>query len=63
MRAYAGSPSDEEDERRRAGVLLIACETLLHDMRCAGAAESDWRMGVLRRLRRSLIHDLESSTA
>ena len=63
MRAYAFSPSDEDEERRRAGVLLLACETLLRDMRRAGAADTDWRVSVLQRLRQSLIHDLGSSTA
>jgi hypothetical protein len=56
-------PSDEDERRRRAGVLLLACEELMREMRRAGTADSDWRVGVLRRLRKSLVHDLESSTA
>jgi hypothetical protein len=56
-------PSDGDENHRRAGVLLLACEELLRDMRRAGAPDSDWRIGVLRRLRKSLIHQMDSSTA
>jgi hypothetical protein len=56
-------PSDEDEKRRRAGVLLLACEAMLRDMRRAGAADTDWRVSALRRLRQSLVHDLESSAA
>jgi hypothetical protein len=44
-------------------VLLLACDTLLRDIRRTGAPEGDWRVGVLQRLRRSLIRDLDCSTA
>ena len=56
-------PSDEDEKRRRAGVLLLACDTLLRDMRRMGAPEGDWQMSALRRLRKSLVQQLESSTA
>jgi hypothetical protein len=55
-------PSDEEEVRRRAGVLLLACDTLLRDLRRA-YPDGDWRVDALRRLRRTLIDRADSSTA
>ena len=44
-------------------MLLLACEELLQDLRRTDAADDDWRVGALRRLRQSLLHDLESLAA
>ncbi len=56
-------PSDEDEVRRRAGVLLLACDSLLREIKRAGAPDGDWRVSALRRLRRALLRDLESSAA
>ena len=43
--------------RRRQGVLLLACDTLLQDVRRAGR-DGDWRIAVLQQLRRSIAREM-----
>ena len=50
-------PSDEEAIRRRQGLLLLACETLLQDVRRTGR-DGDWRIEVLQQLRRSIAREM-----
>lgn len=52
-------PSDEEAIRRRQGVLLLACDTLLQDVRRA-RRDDDWRVAVLQQLHRSLTKELRA---
>jgi hypothetical protein len=54
-------PSDEETIRRDQGVLLLACDTLLQDVRSAVRAD-DWRVAVLQQLHRSLTEELRSES-
>jgi hypothetical protein len=53
-------PSDQEKIKRRQGVLLLACDTLLEDLRRARRDGDDWRVAVLQQLHRSLTEELRA---
>jgi hypothetical protein len=55
-------PSDEEKTQRRTGVLPLACDALLRDVRRANS-DGGRHLGAPRRFRRSLIEGAGSSTA
>jgi|tagenome__1003787_1003787.scaffolds.fasta_scaffold17764535_1 hypothetical protein len=52
-------PSDEETIRRSQAVLLLACDTLLQDLRRT-ARDGDWQTAVLQQLHRTLTRELRA---
>jgi hypothetical protein len=54
-------PSDEETIRRRQGLLLLACDTLLEDVR-RDRRDQDWRIQVLRELHRTITKEMRTGS-
>lgn len=54
MKIDAARPSDEEVIGRPRGVLLLACEAMLAQVRGSDDPDRDWKLEVLRSLKASL---------
>ena len=47
-------PSGEEVKRRRAEIMVRACDELINELRAAGGPDADWQIQALESLRHSV---------